>query len=57
MWLQWLPVWQNISCSTFAEFLYLNFFLILIITIIIYGTIEMCIKICKIHVSLKSRSA
>jgi hypothetical protein len=25
-WPQWLLVWQSISCSTFSEFLYLNFY-------------------------------
>jgi hypothetical protein len=24
-WPQWLVVWQSISCSTFSEFLYLDF--------------------------------
>jgi hypothetical protein len=27
-WPQWLPIWQTISCSTFAEFTYLDFYIL-----------------------------
>jgi hypothetical protein len=33
-WPQWLLVWQSISCQTFSEFLYLNFYTLIIIIII-----------------------
>jgi hypothetical protein len=34
-WPQWLLVWQSISCSTFTEFLYLDFYTLLLLLLLL----------------------
>jgi hypothetical protein len=35
-WSQWLLVWQSISCSTFPEFLYLDFYTLISFQLLLY---------------------
>jgi hypothetical protein len=34
-WPQWLLVWQSISCSTFSEFLYLDFYSLISVVVVV----------------------